>query len=72
MAYRGGSGALAAVLEARRMEVELRIDRLRLEMETAMLWAQLRYLIPDVIPDVIPAAILTPIPAAGQAKEPQR
>ncbi len=45
-AYRGGSGLLSAVLEARRMEIETRMDRLRLEMETAALWAQLEYLIP--------------------------
>ena len=45
-AYRGGSGLLSAVLEARRMEIETRMDRLRLEMETAGLWAQLEYLIP--------------------------
>ena len=43
-AYRG-SGPLLAVLEARRMEIEVRIDRLRLEMETAGLWAQLNHLI---------------------------
>ncbi len=48
-AYRGGSGALAAVLEARRMEIDLRLERLRLEMETAAVWAQLEYLIPVVI-----------------------
>jgi outer membrane protein TolC len=49
-AYRGGSGSgsgpLAAVLEARRMEIETRMDRLRLEMETAARWAQLEYLVP--------------------------
>jgi outer membrane protein TolC len=45
-AYRGGSGTLASVLEARRMELDTRIDRLRLEMETARIWAQLNYLIP--------------------------
>lgn len=45
-AYRGGSGSLAAVLEARRMEIEASLDRLRLEMETASLWARLEYLIP--------------------------
>lgn len=45
-AYRGGSGPLSAVLEARRMEIDTRMDRLRLEMETAGLWAQLEYLIP--------------------------
>ena len=45
-AYRGGGGLLSAVLEARRMEIDIRMDRLRLEMETAGLWAQLEYLIP--------------------------
>ncbi len=45
-AYRGGGGALAAVLEARRIEIDTRIDRLRLEMDAAALWAQLEYLIP--------------------------
>ena len=46
-AYRGNSngGSLTTVLEARRMETDTRIDRLRLEMETAGLWAQLNYLI---------------------------
>ena len=44
--YRGGSGALSAVLDARRMEIDTRMDRLRLEMEAAALWAQLEYLIP--------------------------
>ncbi len=45
-AYRGGGGMLAAVLEARRMEIDTRLERLRLEMESAALWAQLEYLIP--------------------------
>lgn len=45
-AYRGGGGALTAVLEARRMEIDIRMDRLRLEMEAASLWAQLEYLLP--------------------------
>lgn len=64
-AYRGGSGALAAVLDARRMEIDVRMERLRLEMDTAGLWAQLKYLIPSLNP--------ASIPAAGQAaKEQQR
>ncbi len=46
-AYRGGSGTLGAVLDARRMEIDTRMDRLRLEMEAAALWAQLEYLIPS-------------------------
>ena len=44
-AYRGGGGALSAVLDARRLEIDTRMDRLRLEMEAAALWAQLEYLI---------------------------
>jgi outer membrane protein TolC len=45
-AYRGGSGPLAAVLEARRGETDTRIERLRLEMDAARLWAQLNHLMP--------------------------
>jgi outer membrane protein TolC len=45
--YRGGGGSLTSVLEARRMEIDTRMERLRLEMETAALWAQLEYLIPE-------------------------
>ena len=69
-AYRGGGGGsssggsggepLSAVLEARRMEIDTRLDRLRLEMETAVLWSQLEYLVP-IQPDR-PATTLTPTP----------
>jgi len=45
-AYRGGSGVLANVLDARRTEIDTRLERLRLEMETAGRWAQLQYLLP--------------------------
>ena len=45
-AYRGNTGPLAAVLEARRAEIETHMDQLRLEMDTARLWAQLNYLAP--------------------------
>lgn len=45
-AYRGGRETLATVLEARRIEIDTRIERLRIEMETARLWAELEYLIP--------------------------
>jgi outer membrane protein TolC len=45
-AYRGAAGPLAGVLDARRMEIDTRMERLRLEMETARLWAQLNYLVP--------------------------
>lgn len=46
-AYRGGAGPLAAVLEARRMEIDTRIERLRIEMDTAGLWVELEYLVPE-------------------------
>lgn len=49
-AYRGASGLLTAVLEARRMEIDTRMDRLRLDMEAARLWAQLVYLLPPEYP----------------------
>ena len=45
-AYRGSAGPLTAVLEARRAEIDTRMERLRLEMETAGLWARIEYLIP--------------------------
>lgn len=42
-AYRGGAGPLGSVLEARRAEIEARMERLRLEMDTARVWAQLYF-----------------------------
>lgn len=45
-AYRAGTGPLPAVLEARRGEVDVRMDALRLEMEQARVWAELNYLLP--------------------------
>jgi outer membrane protein TolC len=46
--YRGGVGELVAVLDARKMEIATRIEQLRIEMETAALWAALEYLtLPD-------------------------
>ncbi len=44
--YRGGTVNLSAVLDGRRNEIDTRLERLRLEMDTARLWAQLNYLIP--------------------------
>ncbi len=46
-AYRGGAGSLTTVLEARRGEIDARMERLRLAMDTARLWAQLNYLNPE-------------------------
>jgi len=46
-AYRSGSGALVGVLEARRGEIDTGIEKVKLELETARLWAQLNFLIPS-------------------------
>jgi outer membrane protein TolC len=46
-AYRGGKASLNDVLAARRNEIEMRIQALQLEMETARLWAQINFLFPD-------------------------
>ena len=68
-AYRGASSPLAAVLEARRMEIDTRIERLRLEMEAAGLWARLEYLLPPEHPrEHVPVATSD----ATASKEPQR
>ncbi|MEO6269254.1 MAG: TolC family protein [Lautropia sp.] len=45
-AYRGGASSLASALAARRLEIDTRLERLRLEMDTAALWARLEYLLP--------------------------
>jgi outer membrane protein TolC len=46
-AYRGGKSGLADVLAARRNTIEVRIQALQLQAETARLWAQLYFLTPD-------------------------
>ncbi|UUZ76649.1 TolC family protein [Polaromonas sp. P1(28)-13] len=46
-AYRTGKSDLAAGLLARRDEIDVRMQALTLEMETARSWAQLNFLIPD-------------------------
>jgi outer membrane protein TolC len=46
-AYRTGKNDLASALTARRDEIDTRIQTLTLELETARLWAQLNYLVPD-------------------------
>lgn len=45
-AYRGSKSSLADVLMARRNEIDVRIQILQLEMDTARLWAQLNFLFP--------------------------
>lgn len=63
--YRGGAGPLSAVLEARRMEIDTRAERLRLEMETDGLWVQLEYLIPPAHPTA-----MADRPATTQEQQP--
>ena len=46
-AYRGGKTDLASVLAARREAIEVRMQALTLEMETARQWAQLNFLAPE-------------------------
>ena len=48
-AYRGAKASLADVLAARRNDIDVRIQALQLETETARLWAQLNFLFPDEI-----------------------
>jgi outer membrane protein TolC len=45
-AYRGGKTSLTDLLLARRSEIDMRIQALQLETETARLWAQLNFLFP--------------------------
>jgi outer membrane protein TolC len=46
-AYQGGKTSLADLLLARRSETDVRMQAIQLDMETARLWAQLSFLIPD-------------------------
>lgn len=46
-AYRSGRGELAAVLDARRAEIDVRLNHLQLQSELARTWAQLNFLLPD-------------------------
>src|SRR5262249_7744209 len=45
-AYRGGKAGLMEVLAARRNEIDVRMQALQLEAETARLWAQINFLFP--------------------------
>ncbi|MRW88408.1 heavy metal resistance protein CzcC [Duganella sp. FT80W] len=46
-AYRGGKATLADVLAARRGEVEIHLQALEVELDTARVWAQLNFLFPE-------------------------
>ena len=47
-AYRGAKASVTDVLSARRNEIDVRVQALQLEMDTARLWAQLNFLFPEV------------------------
>lgn len=44
--YRGGKATLTEVLAGRRNEIDVRIQALQLQTDTARLWAQLNFLFP--------------------------
>ena len=46
-AYSGGKAGLTDLLLARRNEIDVRMQAVQLEMETARLWAQLNFLLPE-------------------------
>lgn len=58
-AYRGGKSSLADVLMARRNEIDVRLQALQLEADTARLWAQLNYLYPEYAQGAYPSSIMT-------------
>ena len=45
-AYRGGKSTLTDVLAARRSELDIRLQILQLELDTARTWAKLNFLFP--------------------------
>jgi outer membrane protein TolC len=49
-AYRGAKASITDVLMARRSEIDVRLQALQLDMDTARLWAQLNFLSPDTDP----------------------
>lgn len=51
--YRSGAVPLTSVLEARRVEIETKLDRLNIESDAAALWAQLGYLNSSAGPDPV-------------------
>ena len=67
-AYRGGKASLTDVLAARRNEIEVRMQSLQLETETARLWAQINFLFPDGGALHASAAVNLPANPAREAK----
>ena len=62
-AYRGAKANLTDVLLARRGEIDVRVQSLQLEMDTARVWAQLNFLYPD--------GGMAPRGAVSHTKDPQ-
>jgi outer membrane protein TolC len=48
-AYRAGKASLTDALAARRGEIDVRLQALQLEADTARLWAQLNFLFPEAM-----------------------
>ena len=46
-AYRGAKATITDLLVARRSEIDLRLQALQLDTDTARLWAQLNFLLPE-------------------------
>jgi outer membrane protein TolC len=46
-AYRGAKANLTDVLSSRRNEIDVRLQTLQLQMDTARLWAQLNFVVPE-------------------------
>lgn len=66
-AYRGGKASLGDVLAARRSEIEVRMQALQLEAETARLWARINFLLP---PDTVARhSNAAAIPLTNSSKE---
>ena len=61
-AYRGNTGSLSAVLEARRNERDTRLQALQLAADTGRAWAQLNFLFPDY------GGQASPVSMAGSTK----
>jgi outer membrane protein TolC len=55
-AYRGGKATLAETLAAQRNELDVRLQALQLEADTAKLWAQLNFLYPTGMPMLPPVS----------------
>jgi outer membrane protein TolC len=57
-AYRGGKAGMSEVLAARRDEIDVRLQALQLESDTARLWAQLNFLYPSTMTVALPPTLI--------------